>query len=68
MSLEHAPRRVRSLRETAEIAGISLATLRRQIAEGTGPIITQLSARRVGVREDHREQWLDRRVKRTEAE
>jgi hypothetical protein len=52
--------RVRSLSETAEIAGISLATLRRAIDEGSGPILTRVSARCVGVRDDHREAWLDR--------
>jgi predicted DNA-binding transcriptional regulator AlpA len=67
MSIEHAPRRVRSLRETAELAGISLATLRRQIAEGTGPTVTRLSARRVGVRDDHRQEWLDRCAESREA-
>lgn len=53
------PRKVRSLRATAEICGVSIATLRRRIAEGRGPKITRTSERTVGVRDDHREEWLD---------
>jgi hypothetical protein len=51
--------RVRSLKETAELCGISLTTLRRRITVGKGPKVTKLSARRIGVRDDHREIWLD---------
>ena len=52
------PDRVVSLKETAEICDLSVATLRRVIAAGRGPKLTRLSARRVGVRQSHRETWL----------
>jgi hypothetical protein len=54
------PDYVRSLADTAEIANISLATLRRLIALEKGPRVTRLSARRVGVRDSDREAWLNR--------
>ena len=52
------PDRVVSLKETAAICDLSVATLRRVIAAGRGPKLTRLSARRVGVRQSHRETWL----------
>jgi predicted DNA-binding transcriptional regulator AlpA len=55
--------RVRSLRETATLLGVSIATLRRMIAAGDGPVVTQLSTRRQGIRDSHREMWLDARAK-----
>jgi predicted DNA-binding transcriptional regulator AlpA len=54
--------RIRSLREYAELNGISIATLRRLIRAGEGPTTTRLSARRVGVRDDHGRQWQDARA------
>jgi predicted DNA-binding transcriptional regulator AlpA len=54
--------RVLSLREYAELNGISIATLRRLIRAGEGPMTTRLSARRVGVRDDHGRQWQDARA------
>ncbi len=51
--------RVRSLAETAKIAGISLPTLRRRLADGSGPKLTRMSTRRVGVTDNHRDEWLD---------
>jgi hypothetical protein len=53
------PNRVRSLHETAELAGISLATLRRRIGDGTGPRVTAVSKRRKGVTDRDREIWLE---------
>jgi predicted DNA-binding transcriptional regulator AlpA len=50
--------RVRSLRDTAAIVGVSLDTLRRLVSCGKGPRITRLSARRIGIRDSHRENWL----------
>jgi hypothetical protein len=43
----------------ADLAGISLPTFRRQVRDGTGPQITQISARRLGVRGRHLAAWLD---------
>ena len=54
--------RVVTLSEFAEIAGISLMTLRRRIAAHDGPIITKLSERRLGIRVRHARQWLDARA------
>jgi hypothetical protein len=51
--------RVRSLAETAALLGISIATLRRMISAGTGPIITRMSPRRLGIRDSHRAAYLD---------
>jgi hypothetical protein len=51
--------RVRSFPETAEICGISLATLRRRIAAGKGPRVTALSEKRRGVSDRDREVWLE---------
>lgn len=50
--------RIRSLRDTATILGVSLDTLRRMIGAGKGPRVTRLSARRIGIRDSHREAWL----------
>jgi hypothetical protein len=51
--------RVRSLAETAVLLGISIATLRRMISAGTGPTVTRLSPRRLGIRDSHRAAFLD---------
>jgi predicted DNA-binding transcriptional regulator AlpA len=50
---------VRSLREVAAATGISIATLRRRVADGTGPVIVRMSPRRVGVRDSDFVAWLD---------
>lgn len=52
--------RVRSLREAAEVLGISVATLRRRIADGTGPHLLRLSIPRVGILERNLDAWVDR--------
>jgi len=54
-----SPNRVRSLRETAELVNISLATLRRRIKDGTGPRVTSMSTRRKGVTDRDRDAWLE---------
>ena len=43
----------------ADEFGMSLATLRREIKAGRGPVLTWLSPRRVGVQRRHRRAWLD---------
>ena len=53
---------VLTLSQFASIAGISLVTLRRLIARGEGPAVTQLSTRRRGVRVSHARAWLDSRT------
>jgi predicted DNA-binding transcriptional regulator AlpA len=52
--------RIIPLPEIADASDLSMATLRRRIADGTGPKITKVSARRVGVRGRHFREWLDR--------
>ena len=54
--------RVLTLSEFAKIAGISLVTLRRMIAAHSGPIVTKLSERRLGIRVRHAREWLDARA------
>ena len=45
--------------EAAGILGLSYSTLKRRVAEGTGPTRTQLSDRRFGFRGRHLRDWLD---------
>ena len=45
----------------ADEANVSLATLRREIKAGRGPVLTWLSERRCGVQRRHRRAWLDSR-------
>jgi hypothetical protein len=49
---------VRTIKETATILGIGEPSLRVMIREGRGPQVTRLSARRIGIRDSHRESWL----------
>jgi predicted DNA-binding transcriptional regulator AlpA len=53
---------VRSLREFAALASISVSTLRRLINTGDGPPVTRLSPRRIGIRISHGDAWLDARA------
>jgi hypothetical protein len=52
------PDGVRSLRETAALLNVSIATLRRMIAAGIGPKVIRLSPRRVGVLDSARQAFL----------
>ncbi len=54
--------KVMTFAEVAEAAGVSLSTLRREIARGTGPEVVSLSPRRKGVRSDRYRRWLDART------
>jgi predicted DNA-binding transcriptional regulator AlpA len=54
--------RVHPLREIAAAVDISVVTLRRRIADGSGPKLTKVSDRRVGVRGRHFREWLDLRA------
>jgi hypothetical protein len=49
------------LATVARDLNISLATLRREIRAGRGPVLTWLSQRRCGVRRRHKRAWLDAR-------
>jgi predicted DNA-binding transcriptional regulator AlpA len=55
--------RVLTLQEVADLCGISLATLKRLIADGQGPRTIQLSTRRVGVRVIDYKQWQQDRLR-----
>jgi len=52
--------RILDLRTAADISDLSLATLRRRLADGTGPRVTRVSVRRLGIRLRHLREWLDR--------
>jgi len=58
---EFSADRVLTFAEVAEAAGISLSTLRREIARGTGPDVVLLSPRRKGIRVGSYRRWLDQR-------
>ncbi len=58
--LEHD--RVLTIAQAAVIAGVSVATLRREIKAGRGPRVTWLSMRRCGIRVRHLREWLDARM------
>jgi predicted transcriptional regulator len=51
--------RIMSLVEFSEVAGVSVATLRRLIKAGEGPPVTWMSSRRCGIRVRHGREWLD---------
>jgi hypothetical protein len=46
-----------------QVAGLPDRSARRLVREGNGPIITQLSERRPGVRVLHHRQWADARAR-----
>jgi hypothetical protein len=54
--------KVMTFAEVAEAAGVSLSTLRREIARGSGPEVVSLSPRRKGIRSDCYHRWLDTRT------
>ena len=60
-SSEIDPLRVRSLKQAAAAANISVPTLRRMIREGRGPKTIRLSERRLGVRDRDFLVWLQSR-------
>ena len=59
---ELAGNKVMTFAEVAHAAGISLSTLRREIARGSGPEVISLSPRRKGVRSTDYNRWLDART------
>jgi predicted site-specific integrase-resolvase len=52
-----------SRRQWAEINGIGLRTADRILASGDGPVVTQLTDRRIGIREDHNAAWQAARIR-----
>jgi predicted DNA-binding transcriptional regulator AlpA len=67
LASERVPNRVLTLRQWAELNTLSERTARHIIASGNGPKVTQLSGRRIGIREDHNAEWLDSRVRQDRA-
>jgi hypothetical protein len=65
--LASEPRRILTLREWAELNSLGLTNAKQIIASGNGPKITQLSARRIGIREDHAAEWQAARVRQDRA-
>ncbi|TIP69779.1 MAG: hypothetical protein E5X53_30810 [Mesorhizobium sp.] len=63
-TVEPSPFRVRSVRERWEetLKGrISWALFKTILNGDDGPVLTRLSERKVGIRQDHWERWLDSR-------
>jgi predicted DNA-binding transcriptional regulator AlpA len=59
---EADPMRVRSIADAAKRAGISIATMRRVIRDGSGPRVMRLSERRLGIRDADFAMWLESRT------
>jgi hypothetical protein len=59
MSSDHDLDRVNSFAEWCNRIGVSPATGRRLLASNRGPRVTQLSERRIGIRERDHLAWLD---------
>jgi hypothetical protein len=57
----HNDHRVLSFRQWCELNGISPATGRRLIGSGVGPVITQLSPRRIGITVANNARWIESR-------
>jgi len=55
--------RVLSFRQWCELNGFSLATGRRIVNAGNGPVITQLSARRIGITVANNAAWQASRAR-----
>ncbi len=60
---DYGDNRVLSLRQWCRLNGISYATGRRIIAAGEGPIVTQLSPRRMGVTIGNNRAWQASRAR-----
>jgi len=56
--------RIMSIQEWCDRNGFSLATGWRIRKSGDGPKVTQVSARRIGIREDHHSEWFNEWLKR----
>lgn len=46
-----------------EAANLSASTMRRLVKAGHGPRILRLSERRIGIRRDDLDEWINRRTK-----
>jgi hypothetical protein len=57
--------RVMTKRQCAEVNGISIWTLERLIKAGKGPVITEISDRRVGVTIGNNRRWQQSRERTT---
>jgi predicted DNA-binding transcriptional regulator AlpA len=58
-SIFPADERVVTEKQAAQACGISVATLRRAVAKGTGPAVVRLSERRIAYRIRDLRAWLD---------
>lgn len=59
--------RIYCFRDIADRADVSLSTLQRVIRAGQGPVVTQISANRKGIRGRHAAAWLDARASKSAA-
>jgi hypothetical protein len=63
LASDRLPHRMYTVPEWAELNSLGVRTAKRILASGNGPKITQLSERRVGIREDHNAEWQAARVR-----
>jgi hypothetical protein len=63
LSLDQLDNRVLTLREWCEVNGFSWNTGRRLIEAGQGPVITQLSKRRIGITIANDRAWKEARAR-----
>ena len=56
-------RRHLTFREWCALKSISERTGRRILASGNGPKVTQLTAKRISIREDHDAEWEESRIR-----
>jgi hypothetical protein len=62
--IEYSDHRVLHFRQRCELNGFSEATGRRIISAGIGPIVTQLSAKRIGVTIGNNAKWQASRARK----
>jgi predicted DNA-binding transcriptional regulator AlpA len=58
-----APDRVFTLRQFSQLNGIGYRSAQRLIASGQGPRVTQLTERRIGIRESDAAEWQAARLR-----
>jgi hypothetical protein len=59
----HSADQVLSFHQWCALIGVSVATGRRIIASGNGPIVIQLSPRRIGITVADNRRWLETRAR-----
>jgi hypothetical protein len=65
--LQDSDNRILSFREWCQLNCISERTGRRIVAGGTGPVVTQLSAHRIGISVGNNRRWQESRARGEQA-